>query len=93
MTDFVWDPAKATSNLAKHGVSFSSAQSVFDDPNALLEVDDTVPFEDRWRTIGMTPAGILFVVSTEPEDNTIRIISARKVNRHEQNRYLRQALP
>ena len=29
---FAWDPEKADSNLAKHGVSFYEAQTVFDDP-------------------------------------------------------------
>jgi len=28
--DAEWDPAKARSNLAKHGISFSDAEAVFD---------------------------------------------------------------
>ena len=30
--DFDWDPAKAASNAAKHGVTFEEAKSVFLDP-------------------------------------------------------------
>jgi hypothetical protein len=30
--DYEWDEAKATNNLAKHGVSFEEASSVFADP-------------------------------------------------------------
>jgi uncharacterized DUF497 family protein len=29
--DFEWDPKKAADNLAKHGVSFREAATVFDD--------------------------------------------------------------
>ncbi|MGH9369830.1 MAG: BrnT family toxin, partial [Thermoanaerobaculia bacterium] len=29
---FEWDPAKAAENLAKHGVSFQEAATVFRDP-------------------------------------------------------------
>jgi uncharacterized protein len=38
-TRFEWDPAKAVSNLRKHGVSFSAAVRVFADPFALTEQD------------------------------------------------------
>ncbi|MCC6538632.1 MAG: BrnT family toxin [Bryobacterales bacterium] len=30
--DFEWDPAKAQTNLSKHGVSFEQATEVFLDP-------------------------------------------------------------
>ena len=33
--DFEWDSDKATSNLAKHGVSFAEAATVFADPVAV----------------------------------------------------------
>ena len=36
--EFEWDPAKDAGNLAKHGVSFSEASTIFGDP---LEV--TIP--------------------------------------------------
>jgi len=31
--EFQWDPAKAASNLRKHGVLFSEAATVLDDPH------------------------------------------------------------
>ncbi len=37
--DFEWDSAKAESNLAKHGVSFPEAATVFADPYAVY-LDD-----------------------------------------------------
>lgn len=33
--DFEWDSAKADSNLAKHGVAFAEAATVFADPMAV----------------------------------------------------------
>jgi uncharacterized DUF497 family protein len=37
--DFSWDETKARSNLAKHGVSFEEAATVFADPLALVVED------------------------------------------------------
>src|SRR5204862_7241129 len=37
--DFEWDPAKAESNLRKHGVAFFEAATVFADPFAVY-LDD-----------------------------------------------------
>lgn len=61
---FEWDDAKAASNLRKHDVSFEQAREAFDDPKLIEEVDDDLD-EDRWRLIGMTNAGLLFVVHAE----------------------------
>ena len=89
---FEWDDEKARRNLAFHKVSFERAAAVFDDSNALVEADDE-PEEERWRTIGMGANQVLFVVWTERYANIIRIISARKADRHEEDRYYRQARP
>jgi uncharacterized protein (DUF4415 family) len=45
---FSWDPKKAQSNKAKHGISFDEAQSVFSDENGLL-LDDTEHSERETR--------------------------------------------
>ena len=37
--DFAWDPAKAASNAAKHGVRFQEATTVFVDPFAVTILD------------------------------------------------------
>ena len=89
---FEWDDDKARSNLAKHGVQFEDACLAVDDPNALIEADDE-PCEERRQTIGLAVDQLLFVIWTERHGNIIRIISARKADREEQNRYYRQALP
>ena len=91
--DFEWDDAKAASNLQKHNVSFDDAKLALGDPFAIIEPDYSEPAEERWRTTGMAANSIVFVVTTEPDDHTIRIISARRATRHEQARYHRQARP
>jgi uncharacterized protein len=88
---FEWDDAKALSNERKHGVTFEAARDVLDDSRALIEPDDAT-HEERWRHIGQSSSGILFVVVTERGTRT-RIIMARRADRHEQDRYVRQALP
>lgn len=93
---FEWDDEKARSNLAKHGVSFDEAALVFDDPFAWVEPDDSDPFEERWATTGTSGSRLLYVVSADREAanqvSRIRIISARRATRHEQDNYYRQAL-
>lgn len=49
---FEWDPANAASNWEKHGVKFSDALAIFDDPRALT-IPDPQPVEARFVTVGM----------------------------------------
>ena len=85
---FEWDDRKADTNLRDHKVSFALARLVFDDPNALDEVDDE-PDEERWARIGLAQGLFLYVVYTD-RGHRIRIISARRAERHEQDRYYQQ---
>jgi uncharacterized protein len=71
--DFEWDPKKAARNLAKHGVSFHEAGTVFGDPTALTFSDpDHSEDEDRFLTFGHSVDGQLLIVS--PTD--VVIVSA-----------------
>ncbi len=91
---WTWDPAKDRENLRKHGISFETAQLVFDDPLALSRLDEGPHDEDRWQTVGMI-AGVAIVLvvhtaqglSTEGDDAIGRIISARKATRVERRAY------
>jgi uncharacterized DUF497 family protein len=88
MLKFEWDEAKARSNLAKHGVSFEEAASVFGDPLALTFPDpDHSLGEKRWLTFGVSQSGRLLVVAHTERGRAIRIISARKATRHERGIY------
>ena len=44
---YQWDPAKARSNRAKHGVGFADAVGVFEAPRAVT-IDDPHPDEDQY---------------------------------------------
>jgi len=85
---FEWDPRKARSNLAKHGVGFEEASTVFGDLLSLTIPDpDHSCTEERQVTMGTAFTGkLLVVVHTERGDN-IRIISARRASRREQRSY------
>lgn len=73
---FEWDEDKASLNLAKHGVSFEEALTVF--RSVTIEKSDARDV-DRIITIGFSSsARILTVVTTETVGDRIRIISARK---------------
>ena len=86
--EFEWDPDKAGRNLAKHGVSFHEAATVFGDPLAITFFDpDHSEQEDRYLTFGHSSDGRLIVVShTEREERT-RIISARRMTPNERKSY------
>jgi uncharacterized DUF497 family protein len=85
---FEWDSRKARSNLAKHGVGFEEASTVFGDPLSLTIPDsEHSKMEDRFVTMGSAFSGkLLVVVHTDRGDN-IRIISARRASRRERKFY------
>lgn len=80
--------SKAKSNLAKHGVSFEEASTVFGDPLSLTIPDPAhSQVEDRSIVLGQShPRKLLVVVHMERGDN-IRIISARRASRRERKSY------
>jgi uncharacterized DUF497 family protein len=85
--EYEWDPDKAKSNLKKHGISFKAAMAALEDPYR-LEGPDPHECEERTRVLclykGMT---VLFVVTAEPEEGVCRIITARRAEPHERERY------
>jgi len=84
---FQWDKSKAKDNYAKHGVSFEIAKKVFSDPLAIEYLDDRQDYgEERFLIIGLADGHVLFVAYTE-RDNIIRIISARRATKLEQETY------
>jgi uncharacterized DUF497 family protein len=85
---FKWEPEKAASNLAKHGVSFEEASTVFGDPLAT-----TVPDPDHSRddehlpTAGMSNKQRVVIVWHVEQDEEVRIIGAREVTPRERRIY------
>jgi len=92
--NFEWDPNKAKINLLKHKISFEQAVSVFKDKNAISIFNkDHSEQEDRWLTVGIDDqTKILVVIHTyiliNKNNYNIRIISARKATKKEQQVYL-----
>ncbi len=89
---FSWDDAKNESNQHKHGVSFATAQLVFDDPLHLTRQDRIENGELRWQTVGLAGGVVLLLVAhTWYEEDTgeehIRIISARRATKLERKIY------
>jgi uncharacterized DUF497 family protein len=85
--DVVWDPEKAKSNLKKHGVRFSDAETVLADPNALTREDIESEGEQRFVTVGMDALGHILVVVYTCLGEDIRLISARTATRRERMQY------
>jgi uncharacterized DUF497 family protein len=82
-----WDPARNKANLAKHGLSFEDASELFSSGVDFLEIYDEEHSieEDRFIAVGPIRLGVIVVVYTEREENVIRILSARKATRKEQD--------
>jgi uncharacterized DUF497 family protein len=71
---FEWDPEKDLINQAKHGVSFSEAQSAFADPDRVIAEDlSHSRREKRYYCFGKAGEGILTVRFTYRR-GVIRII-------------------
>lgn len=88
---FDWDDAKAAANLQAHGVSFELAKTVFKDPFAIEFLDDREDYgEDRFVIIGMAEGQVLLFVAYTERVERIRIISARRATKNEQDQYFRQ---
>ena len=85
--NFSWDLRKAAANLAKHGVAFAEAATVFIDPYAATYPDpDHSHGESRWITIGYSSGDrCLVVIHVDEEDETIRIVSTRRATPKERH--------
>ncbi len=87
---FEWDEDKAIANWQKHGVSFQQAISAFRDPFGVERFDERVDYgEERTNLLGMYKGVVLHITYTERGDR-IRLISARRAEKHEQNDYYSQ---
>lgn len=88
---FEWDDEKNRINKAKHGISFELAMQVWLDDNRLLVLDSSAPDEERWHAIGLLgPFTVVVAVHTyrgTEDQETVRIISARKATPRERRRY------
>ena len=66
--DFEWESAKAASNVAKHGVSFFEAATVFADPFAVY-LDDG------------SGTGVLVVIGTSLRERVLYVVHVQRGER------------
>ena len=89
---FLWDKSKNLENQRKHGVLFEEAQTAFLDERAMVYYDpEHSEDEDRFLLLGMSfQLRVLVVCHCYREgDLVVRIISARRADRREEESYWR----
>ena len=89
--EFEWHDAKAEANLLAHGVSFELAKTVFKDVFAIERLDDREDYaEERFIIIGMADGDVVLFVAYTERDGRIRLISARRATKYEEEDYYKQ---
>ena len=84
-----WDDAKNEKNFKKHKIYFEDAARIFLDDNRIDYLDENhSDNEERWKVIGMV-MNVLVVIYTERGEK-LRLISARKAEKYEQEEYYGQ---
>jgi len=84
-----WDPKKNTSNQKKHGISFEEAYTVFFDEKGIEFFDESNSNkEDRFLLLGIShKLRLLLVCYCSREEDSVRLISARKATTIESKEY------
>lgn len=81
MLEFEFDSAKSAANLAKHGIDFTAAQSIWRDTHR-IEVPARTTDEPRWMVIGQVDGRCWSAVVTYRNEH-VRIISVRRSREEE----------
>ena len=84
---FKYDLVKAAANLKKHGVAFTDAEGVLEDPLAITVEDPDAEGEQRFISVGLGSAGELLVLVWTERSGEYRAISARRPTRKERKHY------
>ncbi len=82
-----WDPAKAKSNLSKHGISFSDVEPAFYDEFALSTPDPFSKSEERFILVGRDALSRVLTIVYTYRGEHIRVISARAATKAERKTY------
>lgn len=87
-SEFEWDKNKAAKNIGKHRISFDEAKPIFNDPGFITVVDEEHSInEERYISIGLSGNGRLLILAHTDREGRIRIISARKATKIEEEFY------
>lgn len=85
--NFEWDENKNQENIGKHELDFADAWQIFDAP-MLVDIDNREDYgEERFIGIGFLRNIVVIIVFTEPNEETIRIISLRKALKYEREQF------
>ena len=85
--EFEWNELKNQQNIIKHGIGFEEAKLIFDD-KYLTFIDNRVDYkETREISIGIIKKLVVVVVVHTDRAGKVRIISARKANSKEREKY------
>ena len=85
---FQWDQGNIDKNLIKHEVeNWECEQVFFNRPLLVLDDPKHSISEERWVAFGKTDADRLLIVIFTKRDNSIRVISAREMNKKERKFY------
>lgn len=89
---FEWDIGKERANIKKHGLTFSEASFIFADLRTIYLTDpDHSAGEERFIALGkvrdLTVVVVIFVDKSKNDEEIIRIISARKATKSEEQQY------
>jgi len=82
---FEFDPAKSTSNLAKHGIDFTAAEALWEDED-YMEIQARTQDEPRWLVIGKIGDRTWAAIVTRRR-GVVRIISVRRARAAEEALY------
>lgn len=82
---FDWDPHKNELNRQKHGIDFSSARMLWEDPER-IEIEAPYPLENRFILVGNINNRLWTAIYTT-RNETIRIISVRRSRKGEKKLY------
>lgn len=88
MVEFEWDENKRLANIRRHEIDFADVYRVFEFDRYLFPDDRFDYDEQRWVSLGLLFGEVVAVTHTET-DEVIRIISARKAEKHEQEIYFK----
>lgn len=88
---FEWDKGNVDKSYQKHGISPNEAEEAFLDERAFVLRDTKhSQKEKRYLLIGKNASNKLLLVVFTLRNKKIRIVSARKANKKEKNRYVKQ---
>lgn len=85
--EIAFDPAKDAANHAKHGLPLAFGLRVFEDAaHVVLPSFRPIDGEDRYKAVAMVD-GRLHTTVFVRRDESVRLISVRRSNGHEQGNY------